>query len=516
MDRNTVRLGLFLVAVVLVSAGFAAAARIGGLSQAYPMLMAALVGLGGALLTLGFLRRTTAGHRQFAAAVGSQTDHMMIGAAETAFFIESVKKKVEQDVASTEAIVRGTEQNADTMEQIAHDAEQASKVAADVRNVSVAGRAEVDRGLARINRAREQVDAAATMMNELKARSRQIHGITETINEIAARTNLLALNAAIEAARAGEYGRGFAVVANEVRMLAQRTRDATDEIGTMVRAMNDKADAASSGMDAVSTSVTQASQNVQEMHAVLGRIEVSATTSEQEILAIAAASRENVDTTRRIAQSVLKIRDGMLVTEEALPRAGASAMQLSEHAESLFKATVSSGVPTPHDEIRAIATEASTVIGKLFSEAVASGQITIEALFDRRYQPIPDTDPPKHTSQFDGFTDHVLPTVQEAILATAPHLAYAGAVDDKGYFPTHNRKFSQPLTGNYDVDLANNRTKRIFSDRTGSRCGANTEPFLLQTYKRDTGEVMHDLSVPIYVGQRHWGGFRIGYRSAAK
>lgn len=109
-----------------------------------------------------------------------------------------------------------------------------------------------------------------------------------------------------------------------------------------------------------------------------------------------------------------------------------------------------------------------------------------------------------------------MPSIQEPILVTMPHLAYAGAVDDNGYFPTHNKKFSQPLTGNYETDLLNNRTKRIFSDRTGSRCGSNTKPFLLQTYQRDTGEVMHDLSVPIYVNGRHWGGFRIGYRSGQR
>lgn len=104
--------------------------------------------------------------------------------------------------------------------------------------------------------------------------------------------------------------------------------------------------------------------------------------------------------------------------------------------------------------------------------------------------------------------------MQEALLARMPQLAYAGAVDNKGYFPTHNKKFSQPLTGNYEVDIVHNRTKRIFNDRTGSRCGSNTKPFLLQTYKRDTGEVMHDLSAPIYVDGKHWGGFRIGYRSS--
>ena len=147
---------------------------------------------------------------------------------------------------------------------------------------------------------------------------------------------------------------------------------------------------------------------------------------------------------------------------------------------------------------------------------MSDGRISEADLFDRNYQPIAGTNPQKFTTRFDRFTDETLPGIQEPILEEHPTVAYAGAVDDRGYFPTHNRRFSRPLTGNYDLDLANNRTKRIFSDRTGSRCGSNTQPFLLQTYKRDTGEVMHDVSVPIYVFGRHWGGFRIGYRSAAE
>jgi methyl-accepting chemotaxis protein len=126
---------------------------------------------------------------------------------------------------------------------------------------------------------------------------------------------------------------------------------------------------------------------------------------------------------------------------------------------------------------------------------------------------VPNTNPEKHTTAFDSFTDKVLPEIQEPILDNNDFIIYAGAVDVNGYFPTHNIKFSQPLTGNYDTDLANNRTKRIFSDKTGSRCGSNTESFLLQTYKRDTGEIMHDLSAPIYVNGKHWGGFRIGYKA---
>jgi methyl-accepting chemotaxis protein len=78
---------------------------------------------------------------------------------------------------------------------------------------------------------------------------------------------------------------------------------------------------------------------------------------------------------------------------------------------------------------------------------------------------------------------------------------------------SHNKKYSQPLTGNKDIDLINNRTKRIFKDKVGSTCGKHTYPYLLQTYRRDTGELMHDISAPLYIKGKHWGGLRIGYKA---
>jgi methyl-accepting chemotaxis protein len=481
----------------------------------HPILLAAIAAGLGAVIAIPLGRTHAAGDDRFAGKVLQQLDHIMIGAAETSFFVESVKKKIEQDVQTTSEIVSDSQQNARTTEQIAANAERASRVAADVRSESVAGRAEVDSGLKQIHLARQDAQSASSMMESLQKKSRRIHVITETINEIASRTNLLALNAAIEAARAGEHGRGFAVVAGEVRQLAQRTKSATDDIGKMVREISEEAERAASGMASLTGKVGDAAQNVEKVHTFLGSIERSAGISEDEIQQIARASREHVETTNRIADVIHRVRDGMLSTEAALPRVAKSAMVLSEQAEAVFFAATECNVATDHDDIRHMAQFAAKEVERIFSEAVARGQISMDALFDRRYKPIPGTNPPKHTTMFDKFTDRVLPALQEKILQGMPHLAYAGAVDNNGYFPTHNKKFSQPLTGNYETDLVNNRTKRIFNDRTGARCSANTKPFLLQTYQRDTGEVMHDMSVPIYVGDRHWGAFRIGYRSSA-
>ena len=456
------------------------------------------------------------GIRRFAHTVGEEIDPIMIGAAETSYFVDSVKKKIELDVRTASAIVQSSDQNARTTEQIAANAERAVKVAAQVRGETVAGKAEVDQGLQRISTARSDAQAASAVMSSLQANSRRIYSFTEAISEISARTNLLALNAAIEAARAGEHGRGFAVVAGEVRQLAFRTKEATDEISQMVREINDQAEKASSGMNSLATVVSEAAKNVETVHGLLSNIEQSSGVSEDEIGQIAQASRQQVQISEQIAADITQIRDSMLSTDSELPRAAGSAMALAERAELIAGALGESSIDTSHDEIRIAAQKAAAEVGRMFSAAIASGKITREALFDRHYTPIPNTDPQKHTTRFDSFTDRVLPSLQENLLVALPQLAYAGAVDNNGYFPTHNKKFSQPLTGNYDVDIVNNRTKRIFSDRTGKRCGANTKPFLLQTYKRDTGEVMHDLSAPIYVDSQHWGGFRIGYRSSAK
>jgi methyl-accepting chemotaxis protein len=453
--------------------------------------------------------------KAFTDVVGHSIDDIMIGAAETSYFVDSVKKKIEKDVETANTVVEDAHSVAHSTVEIADHAERALAIAADVRSESVAGRAEIDQGLARISSARSEAQQAASLMNELQGKSKAIAGFTQVITEISARTNLLALNAAIEAARAGEHGRGFAVVAGEVRQLALRTKEATDEISTMVKAINEQAEKAAGGMGSLATVVREATANVERVHGLLSTIEQSSAESEQQIERIAREARVHVQTTGDITRSLTEIRDSMLSTDKELPRATDSAMALAVKAETIAAALSECDAGTPHDAIRVAAQETADKIGRLFSEAIKSGKITREALFDRSYTPIPNTNPTKYTTKFDAFTDRVLPPIQEALLESMPQLAFAGAVDNNGYFPTHNKKFSKPLTGKYDVDIVNNRTKRIFSDRTGARCGSNTKPFLLQTYKRDTGEVMHDLSAPIYVDGRHWGGFRVGYRSSA-
>lgn len=159
------------------------------------------------------------------------------------------------------------------------------------------------------------------------------------------------------------------------------------------------------------------------------------------------------------------------------------------------------------------AKECAHKLSKTMEKWLANKRITVEKLFSFLYYPIPNTDPPKFHNDMDHLSDKDFVPIQEYYMSQSKAIRFVVTVDKNGYLPTHNKKYSQQLTGHLSVDLVSNRTKRIFNDKTGITAARNTKPYLLQKYKRDTGEFMNDLSVPIYVAGRHWGGVRFGYVS---
>jgi methyl-accepting chemotaxis protein len=151
-------------------------------------------------------------------------------------------------------------------------------------------------------------------------------------------------------------------------------------------------------------------------------------------------------------------------------------------------------------------------ISRVLEEAVNRGQISLDDLFDKNYVPIPNTRPQKFHSKFDALTDRIFPPVQEAWLGKVPGCVFALTIDLQAYAPTHNNKFAHQPTGDEKVDMVKSRSKRLFSDNPAlKRAAVSTLPYLTQTYRRDTGEIMHTISSPVYVQGRHWGAVNIAY-----
>ncbi|EKD33788.1 MAG: hypothetical protein ACD_75C02592G0003 [uncultured bacterium] len=154
------------------------------------------------------------------------------------------------------------------------------------------------------------------------------------------------------------------------------------------------------------------------------------------------------------------------------------------------------------------------MVGQILEEAIDNGVFSVTDSFDTHYEKIGDFDPPKFHTKYDFYMDKAILALEDEFLDDQS-IVYAVAVDTNGYLPTHNTRFQQPITGDQAKDKTGNRTKRIFDDPVGIKAARNVDKGLLQVYKRDTGETMWDVSSPIFVKGKHWGGFRIGLSLAA-
>jgi methyl-accepting chemotaxis protein len=162
-------------------------------------------------------------------------------------------------------------------------------------------------------------------------------------------------------------------------------------------------------------------------------------------------------------------------------------------------------------QVRSWAEDCRSDVVARFEQAMKTGKLTQAQIFDTFYVPIPNTYPQRYQTQYDRFTDENFQNLLDSYLRKSRRLVYFVIVDKNGYVPTHNSKYTHKLTGNKELDSKLNRTKTIFSDRTGISAARNTESYLLQKYYRDNGEVIYDLSIPIFIRDQHWGCVRVGY-----
>ncbi len=441
------------------------------------------------------------------------TTQSALSAARVSHVAQHLVNMLDSLVKAATRIEHSAREITTTEQQAAQLGEQGLTTASEVRATSEQGQKGLEESIERMQRLSQRATENQTAIQNLDERSKEIRHVTSVIQEIASQTNLLALNAAIEAARAGEHGRGFAVVAGEVRGLARRTADATQEVEAMINDIQQHTTDVAGHLQTLMSDLTESVGLIEGAGQQLTSITQLAADVEQQISEIAKGTEHNRQQVDQLFDSVAQVRQDLTRSDEQTESLSRAAIELQDQTESVSERLSEVSLSDYHQAIYRLALQGAQEIGRRFARDMSRGIITEPDLFSRDYTPIPNTAPQKYSSAFDQYTDTVLPEIQEPLLSRHTGIVFALAINPDGYIPTHNQRFSQPLTGDPEKDSLNNRTKRLFNDRVGSRCGSHDKPMLLQTYMRDTGEQMHDLSVPIYVNGQHWGGFRVGYHA---
>lgn len=214
---------------------------------------------------------------------------------------------MEQQYQEIELISTAMNEMSATIHEVARSSANASDHTGRADRDAISGRQVMAEAATTIEQLKQQVESVSDVIHTLDSDSKQINTVLDVINGIAEQTNLLALNAAIEAARAGEAGRGFAVVADEVRGLATRTAESTQEIQQMIENLQRQAQIAVVAIQAGREQADTGVEKVQEADSSLGRITEAVVSINEMNTHIATASREQSEVAEDMNQRIVQV-----------------------------------------------------------------------------------------------------------------------------------------------------------------------------------------------------------------
>lgn len=344
---------------------------------------------------------------------------------------------------------------------------------------------------------------AVEAIEQMRKGSEEITAMLSLIEDIAQQTNLLAINASIEAARAGDAGAGFLVVSAEVKALADRSSEATERIRKTNKTIEAAVSQCSSAMEDCGSYLDEVTKGLKQLDIIADSVSDAASAQSQ---AVGQAEKESTG-----------LRDTARASASATQQVQSMALELSEIVESLGQSL--DNFKLTDTEMRRHVKLRADKICSILEDSIARGVISESDLFDRDYILVEGSDPQQFTTSAAAFLDASAQDVVESAFEIGPGVVFSALMNSDGFLFLNSLEFSQPQRSNDPVwNSANSRNRRFFDDRVGMAVATSTEPVLLQAYRRDMGGgkfvTMKDISAPISVNGRHWGGFRIGYQTA--
>jgi len=267
--------------------------------------------------------------------VNRSTEQLASAAEEMSYITQQTRDGVKQQQSETEQVATAMNEMTATVQEVARHATEASSAAQDADTEAQAGNTIVEQTVQSINQLADEIERATGVVTSVKQDSENIGTVLGVIRGIAEQTNLLALNAAIEAARAGEQGRGFAVVADEVRTLAKRTQDSTQEIQTMIEQLQtgttEAVEAMKHSQQVSSACVEQAAKAGGSLKSITDAVKTIRSMN----LQIATAAEEQSSVAEEINKNIVQINDIGNQSAEGAGQTHLASKQLSELGNEL-------------------------------------------------------------------------------------------------------------------------------------------------------------------------------------
>jgi methyl-accepting chemotaxis protein len=314
--------------------------------------------------------------------------------------LEQMVRSVKQVASTTEQLASVSDETSSSMEEMAsamrrvdNSAETAANLSRDVVEKAEIGRAKVVQTIAGMEAIRDATDAAETVIRGLGARTHEIGGILDVIDDVADETSLLALNAAIIAAQAGEQGKAFSVVADEIKELADRVLASTKEISGLIRAVQEESENAIGAIEAGTASVMSGVDLSAEAGRTLEEITVASRESGNRITEIVSSVREQTQAAshvvalmERVQQSADQISVAGTEQDKGNEVVYRSALTMREVAQQVRTTTEDQarGFGRIRENVDGVREAVEQIAGALRTQSGACGEVTqfLEQVFD--------------------------------------------------------------------------------------------------------------------------------------